>query len=340
MRFSLCRASIAANSMGPARRDSQTGRREISESKYLLIPLARQNGCPLARSAALLRQLEQRVRALFPRVQRWRGGPAIYGDGRRSRPEQHRHRPIVTARSTASAIWPSASSSNSSISGASRHATNKRREHSCPSCPSSAHSSGRTECQRYLESCRLFGQDHATKPRDLRQERLQTIGIHGASASACCRIFRSRSAASRSWRPPIFRSRRESVCASSAATARANRRFSRSPRASSSSTAGRALCSPTPMCAICRRSRIFPAFPTALAYVEAGLGPADDPHRALIAAQRARAQRRGRPGADSPAARRAAPPSPAFSRPSPISCFSTSRPIISICRPSNGSRPS
>ena len=39
-------------------------------------------------------------------------------------------------------------------------------------------------------------------------------------------------------------------------------------------------CSPAPWCAICRRSRIFPASPRRLAYVEAGLRPTDDPHAA------------------------------------------------------------
>ena len=69
-----------------------------------------------------------------------------------------------------------------------------------------------------------------------------------------------------------------------------------------------------------------------LAYVEAGLGPTDDPHPGHVRSS----TNSGLTGEEDPhtfrAARRAAPRSPACSRPSPIFCSSTSRPTISICR--------
>jgi ATP-binding cassette subfamily F protein uup len=69
-------------------------------------------------------------------------------------------------------------------------------------------------------------------------------------------------------------------------------------------------------------------FSTVRAYVEAGLGPADDPHRAALMIE----------SLGFPAARRGARHLPACSRPSPTSCCSTSRPTISTSSPSNGWR--
>ena len=68
---------------------------------------------------------------------------------------------------------------------------------------------------------------------------------------------------------------------------------------------GRASCSRARQCAICRRSPISRGFATTLAYVEAGLGPGDDPHRARYLLRRARPHRRR--GACAPFGRRSAP---------------------------------
>ena len=77
-------------------------------------------------------------------------------------------------------------------------------------------------------------------------------------------------------------------------------------------------------------------FATVRAYVEAGLGPADDPLPRHLSDGASRPDRRGRARTISPAARRGAPRWPASWRRSPTSCCSTSRPTISTCRPSNG----
>ena len=76
-------------------------------------------------------------------------------------------------------------------------------------------------------------------------------------------------------------------------------------------------------------------FANVRAYVEAGLGPADDPYRATYLMEHlGLAGRKAR--TTSPAARRAAPHLPASWRRSPISCCLMSRRTISICRSSNG----
>ena len=93
-----------------------------------------------------------------------------------------------------------------------------------------------------------------------------------------------------------------------------------------------------PPCATCRRSRTFPASPTTLAYVEAGLAPGDDPLPRAISARRARPHRRGGARRTFPAARRGGRRSPARWRRSPTCSSSTSRPTISTCRRSNGWR--
>src|ERR1700742_937175 len=78
---------------------------------------------------------------------------------------------------------------------------------------------------------------------------------------------------------------------------------------------------------------------TTLAYVEAGLGPGDDHYQARYLLEQL-----GLSGEEDPShisggeARRAARRWPACWPPRPISCCSTSRPTISICRPSNGSK--
>ena len=81
----------------------------------------------------------------------------------------------------------------------------------------------------------------------------------------------------------------------------------------------------------------FAGAATTLAYVEAGLGPGDDPPPGALSAGAAGARRRARTPPASPAARRGARRSRACSRPRPTSCCSTSPPIISISPPSNGS---
>ena len=87
--------------------------------------------------------------------------------------------------------------------------------------------------------------------------------------------------------------------------------------------------------ATCRRSRTSPAMRRRSAYVEAGLGPSDDPHQAryLLRAAGAPATRIRR---GCRAARRGARRWRACWRRRRTSCCSTSRPTISTCRPSSG----
>ena len=81
--------------------------------------------------------------------------------------------------------------------------------------------------------------------------------------------------------------------------------------------------------ATCRRLPDMDGFATVRAYVEAGLGPADDPHRGDLSARTSRPDRRGRARGHFRAARRAARRLPASWRRSRTSCCSTSRPTIS-----------
>ena len=79
------------------------------------------------------------------------------------------------------------------------------------------------------------------------------------------------------------------------------------------------------------------AFDTTLAYVESGLGPADDPHQArYLLEQLGLTGEESRPTCR--AARRGARRWRTCWRPIPTSCCSTSPPTTSTCPPSNGWR--
>jgi len=87
------------------------------------------------------------------------------------------------------------------------------------------------------------------------------------------------------------------------------------------------------MCATCPQEPDPFSFPTAFAYVEAGLGPTDDPHRA-----RTLLNELGLSGEEDPriSPGRGAPRRAARAlAPEPDICCSMSRPIISICLRSN-----
>ncbi len=100
-----------------------------------------------------------------------------------------------------------------------------------------------------------------------------------------------------------------------------------------------ASCSRAPPCAICRKSPIFPGRRRRSPMSKRGSARPTIPSRRAVSSRSSGSRARRSPKS-SRAERRAAPPSRALSRLSPISSFSTSRPTISISRPSNGSKPS
>ena len=84
----------------------------------------------------------------------------------------------------------------------------------------------------------------------------------------------------------------------------------------------------------------FAGAATTLAFVEAGLAPGDDVLSGALSAAATGPRRRRAGGSVFREARRAGRRSPARWRRHPIFCCSTSRPIILISAPSNGSKPS
>ena len=94
------------------------------------------------------------------------------------------------------------------------------------------------------------------------------------------RTPRSPSAARRSSRRRTSRCRRASGPVSSAATARASPPSSRSPPGRSSRTGAADSCSPGATIRYLAQEPDLTAFATTFAFVEAGLGPGDDPYRA------------------------------------------------------------